>query len=150
MSQIAQEYNICDKTVSDINTGKIWYDEQYQYPLRISTKNPHYFETDEYKNSKKYCKICDKELKSGNITGYCSKCIYDNKELKKKIYSAFKNIKIPTKEEYKYNLRKYSWALLQEKYKVSYNRLHNWCDLYNLPKLRAEINSYSMEEWENL
>ena len=150
MSIISDKYNFSVKTISDINVGNIWYDEQYKYPLRKSERNPHYFATEDYKNSKKYCKICGKELKTGNFTGYCKNCINNNKELKKEIFNSNREILPPSKEEFKFDLRKYSWAKLKEKYKVNQNRLLVWCELFGLPKLKSEINNYSLEEWEEL
>lgn len=151
MSNIAKKYNINVATVSAINTGKHWYNEQYEYPLRKSERNPHYFQTEEYKNSKKYCKICNKELRLDNITGYCSKCINSDKELRSQFFSNKKREKeLPSREEFKNNLRKMSWAKLGVYYGVHLHKLHKWCELFNLPKKKEEINKFSLEEWKEL
>ena len=32
--------------------------------------------------------------------------------------------------------------------KITDNCIRKWCDTYNLPRTKKEINSYSDEEWE--
>ncbi len=35
-------------------------------------------------------------------------------------------------------------------YNVNDNSIRKWCDSYNLPRTKKEINSYSDEEWEGI
>lgn len=146
LNKIAEEYNMNIASISEINLGKSWYESKYNYPLRKNDKNPIYFKTDEYKNSKKYCKICGKELKTTNLTGYCIDCINNSEELRKKIYK-HEDIELPSRQEFKLNLKNMSWSKLQQYYKVSQHKLLKWCENYYLPKTKDEIKKYSDKEW---
>lgn len=54
---------------------------------------------------------------------------------------------IPEREELKNVIRKFSILKVSKMYKVSDTSVRNWCDKYNLPKKKHEIDMYSDEEW---
>lgn len=53
----------------------------------------------------------------------------------------------PERETLKKEIREFSFVQLSKKYSVSDNAIKKWCDDYNLPRLKREINSYSDEDW---
>ena len=90
-------------------------------------------------NKKQYtCKKCG-SLITAEAT-YCSKCAH---ELTRKVER-------PSREELKQLIRTTSFLGIARLYnnKITDNGIRKWCESYNLPKTKKEINSYSDEEWE--
>lgn len=56
----------------------------------------------------------------------------------------------PSREVLKKKIRTMSFVSIAEDYKVSDNAIRKWCDAYNLPKKKKDIESISDEEWEKL
>ena len=69
--EIGSMYNVSDQLISDINAGRVWYDDTINYPIR------------KYAHDKYYCKICGKQLWAKCRTGMCTDCF--NKERRKHI-----------------------------------------------------------------
>lgn len=86
-----------------------------------------------------YCKICGKAI-SLNAT-YCIDCW---NLLERKVDNR------PTREELKVLIRNKSFVQIGKDYNVSDNAIRKWCDFYNLPRTKKEINSYSNEKWEEI
>lgn len=124
--EIHQKYDISIGRISEINTGKIWYDKNLQYPLR-SLKT--YY----------YCQYCGIEVSKGQNT--CVKC----SNLQKRIVS-----NRPSRDELKKLIRKLPFTKIGNQYNVSDNAIRKWCITYNLPKTKKEINSYSDIDWEKI
>lgn len=121
--EIADKWGLGVSMVQGINTGKHWK-QNIDYPIRKQEKE------------KNYCHICGKEiLKSSN---YCINCYH--------IKSRF--IDRPQREELKELIRTTSFVAIGKQYNVSDNTIRKWCDSYNLPKTKREINSYTDEEWK--
>ena len=55
-----------------------------------------------------------------------------------------------TREELKKLIRTTSFLQIGRKFGVSDNAIRKWCDSYNLPRTKMDINAYSDEEWENI
>lgn len=55
-----------------------------------------------------------------------------------------------TREELKNLIRTTSFTKIGEKFIVSDNAIRKWCDKFNLPRTKREINSYSDEEWKKI
>jgi len=85
-----------------------------------------------------YCPDCGAEVTVPNAR--CRTCT--NLNLRK--------IERPTREELKQLIRKNSFLAITRIYddKITDNGIRKWCDAYNLPRTKKEINSYSDEEWE--
>ena len=95
------------------------------------------------KNFKKlyYCIDCGKEISKGSTR--CKEC------------AAKKNIipieKLPiTREELKKLIRTKSFVEIGKIYQYSDNNIRKWCDKFNLPRKKSEINKYSDEEWDKI
>lgn len=53
-----------------------------------------------------------------------------------------------TREELKQLIRTLSFVEIGKKFSITDNAIRKWCDKFNLPRKKADINSYSDEEWE--
>lgn len=56
----------------------------------------------------------------------------------------------PEREILKKLIREKSFLFIGEKYGVSDNAIRKWCDSYNLPRKKKDINSLSDEDWEKI
>lgn len=88
---------------------------------------------------KKYCERCGKTIASKEAR-YCKEC---RGLLQRKVDR-------PDRETLKEEIRNTPFTHLALKYGVSDNAIRKWCDGYNLPRKRTEINSYTDEEWEKI
>lgn len=57
---------------------------------------------------------------------------------------------IPTREELKELIRTTPFTKIGEKYGRTDNAVRKWCDYYNLPRKKADIDKISDEDWLNL
>lgn len=57
---------------------------------------------------------------------------------------------IPTKEELKALIRTTSFTEIGERYGRTDNAIRKWCDYYNLPRTKTDINKISNEDWLNI
>ncbi len=129
---IAKKYGVSEEMVQGINTGRYWQLENTQYPLRESKFNPQ-------KPAKiQTCIDCGIKISKNSIR--CVSC--ENKHrIKEKPIS---------RNELKELIRKESFLKIGKKFNMSDNGIRKWCDFYNLPRTKKEINSYSDEEWEKI
>lgn len=94
------------------------------------------------KEQKKYfCTECGKEITRQSKTGKCLQCA------KKTNNSLLARL---TREELKNKIRKKTFVEIGREYEISDNAVRKWCDKFNLPRTKKEINSYSEEEWKNI
>lgn len=56
----------------------------------------------------------------------------------------------PTREELKKMIWEETFVAIGAKYSVSDNAVRKWCKKEGLPTKRAQIKSYTLEEWENI
>ena len=47
-------------------------------------------------------------------------------------------------------IRVEAFTSIAKRFGVSDNAIRKWCDKYNLPRTKKEINSYTDEEWNNI
>ena len=127
--EIHRIFNISTGRISEINTGKIWFDNSLNYPLR---------EKKEKQKQKYYCIDCNTEITRFGIR--CVKCAQIVR----------RNIQRPDRETLKHLIRVKTFVELEKIYKVTTNAIKKWCINYNLPSTKKEINSYSNEEWKNV
>ena len=84
------------------------------------------------------CPICGRK---NNQSVYCIDCI--------KKYHPYSNNPL-TREELKQLIRTTPFTTIGKQCGVTDNAVRKWCDTYNLPRTKKEINKYTDEEWEQL
>lgn len=123
---IAEEFNVGEDTISEINNGKTRIQAGYIYPLR-QTKHP-----------KTYCMDCGIE-----ITHNAKRCDICNKKTQR-------IVERPSREELKNLIRNTSFLQIGKQFNVSDNAIRKWCDSYNLPRHKRVIKNYTDEEWNDI
>ncbi|MDV3426909.1 MAG: HNH endonuclease [Bacillota bacterium] len=88
---------------------------------------------------KKYCRVCGAEIAYNSKTDYCGKCYPKNQ--KRVVQNR------PNREELKIMVRTMPFTKIGSMYKVTDNTIRKWCDSYELPRNKSDINSYSEEDW---
>lgn len=91
------------------------------------------------KGKKRYCERCGRTIASKDAK-YCEEC---RGLLRRKVDR-------PDRESLKQEIRNTPFTHLATKYGVSDNAIRKWCDSYNLPRKRIEIDSYTDEEWKEI
>lgn len=90
---------------------------------------------------KYYCIDCGKEI-SKNSTR-CAECNAKSKTI------PIEEMLI-SREELKHLIRNYPFTTIGKRYAVSDNAIRKWCEKFNLPKKKTEINNISDEDWANI
>lgn len=124
--EIHQEYHISLGRISEINTGKIWYNPQLSYPLRSKKKIY-------------TCKNCGKVVSQGQ--NRCAQCSHKEQR---------KVAERPSREELKAMIYTLSFTSIAQQYGVTDNCIRKWCDAYNLPRTKKEITKYSPLQWDEV
>ena len=92
---------------------------------------------EETKNKKKYyCKYCGIEVYRGNDC--CIACASINLRV----------VDRPNRQELKNLIRTLSFVQIGKIYGVTDNSIRKWCDKYNLPRKKTDINNFTDEQWE--
>lgn len=123
-SEIGSMYNISDQSVSDINSGRIWFSDKITYPIRNGRKK-----TDGY-----YCRNCGRKIDKIGKTGYCYNCFVSERRLNKNI---------PSKELLYNLLLENSFCAIGKKYGVTDNAVRKWCDIYGIPRSSSYYKNLS-------
>jgi hypothetical protein len=87
-----------------------------------------------------YCSQCGVELSTGTKGSLCLECT--NK--KRAEEGAMGKI---TKEELKNLIRALPFTQIGSQYGITDNAVRKYCDKFNLPRTKKEINSYTDEQW---
>ena len=87
---------------------------------------------------KNHCIDCGIEI--SNSATRCRKCAAKNNG---------KDLPI-SREELKNKIRIQSFVAISKEFNVTDNAIRKWCDKYNLPRRKIDINNYSDEEWQLL
>ena len=133
MSQqdIADKYNVNQRSISYINTGETWIEKGRTYPIRsfsILTNNEMY-----------YCKNCGKEI----VTKDATLCVDCCSASRRKVDRA-------SRDELKHLIRTTSFLQIGKIYGISDTAIRKWCKSYGIPYKQKEIKSYSDEEWDRI
>lgn len=165
--EIAKDFNLSQKTVSDINLGEIWYDDNEKYPLRdknsfrkkrvlykrqereklqkefsnkkkVQTESKRQIKKLRIKTPQKFCPVCGKPIFHIN-QHYCS---YECRDI------GFQTTERPSREELKSLIRNKSFLSIGKQFKVSDNAIRKWCKSYQLPSSKTEIKQISDEDWK--
>lgn len=117
---------------------------------------------DRLENLRWVCPNCDSQLetfcrghkrlvKKVNVCLKCGTPISNGAKLCRQCYKIDKQkTERPDRETLKELIRTTSFLQIGKDYNVSDNAIRKWCDNYNLPRTKKEINSYSNQEWENI
>lgn len=111
---LAKKYNVHLNTISLINLGKMWFNEDIDYPIRT-----HAFNVLE-ENQKRICPICGK---TKDVSA--ERCI--------DCYNKIRASGIPSKETLLSHLLTLSFAATGRLYSVSGNTVKKWCAKHGLP-----------------
>ena len=116
--------------------------ENYELITILSTLENYndfqYHKVNHIQPKKYYCKNCGKEISSKAVL--CIDCL----SLKNRVVDR------PSRQILKDLIRTKPFTQIGEDYKVTDNAVRKWCDYYNLPRKKTEINNFSDEEWENI
>lgn len=109
---------------------------------------------------KNIVKVCKKEEGRKSAYGYIWEYAIDNwqeilkqrsnKDNLKEKAIKLRKVERPTREELKMLIRKTPFTTIAKQYGVTAPAIRNWCENYELPRTKQEINSYSDKEWENI
>lgn len=122
---IAKKYQVSQRLISGINLGENWYNENLIYPLRKQ----------HYKENKKYCQICGKEISlKANL---CVDCLAKTN----------RKVERPNRQQLKQLIREKSFVQIGKQFQVSDNAIRNWCKFYNLPYKKSDIKKFSDDDW---
>jgi len=69
-------------------------------------------------------------------------------EFKEKMSIKNRTVERPNREEFKKIIREKSFLQIGKIFGVSDNAIRKWCNYYNLPRHKREINNMTDEEWE--
>ena len=135
IKDLASQYNVHRDTIRDINVGRSWRTDGIKYPIRIS-------KFDASRHVSKKCIDCGMEIYKTSTR--CVKC--ENEFRKNK---SIKELPI-TREELKQLIRTKPFTQIGIQFQISDNGIRKWCDKFNLPRTKTEINKYSDEEWQSI
>lgn len=124
---LAARYGMSVGYVSDVNNGKIWYQDGVNYPLRKKQSK-----------TKQYCLQCGIEISGQGDTGLCVACAN----------ARYRKTERPTREELKYLIRNHTFVDIGKQFNVTDNAIKKWCKVMNLPARKKDIIAYSNTEWE--
>ena len=63
---------------------------------------------------------------------------------------ASRKVDRPSRDELKALIREKPFTHIAKEYSVTDNAIRKWCETYNLPSKKKDINSFTSEEWENI
>lgn len=92
--------------------------------------------------NKNFCIDCGKEILQSSTR--CVECANKEKSKKQQI------VERPTRIELKSLIRSKSFLEIGRKYGVTDNAIRKWCDAYNLPRTKKEIQKFNDIDWEGL
>lgn len=135
------------KETSNGNLENVNYESDYTFDKILNTKSIIQMVSEEQKEKSLSAPRC---INCGQIVSYgatlCKQCSIKEK---KDGYGTSAKLHI-TRDELKSKIRTQSFLSIGAEYQVSDNAIRKWCDVYNLPRKKTDIASYSDEEWEKI
>lgn len=130
---IADNHGVILNTVSLINRGKMWHDEDRNYPIRKQKKK-------EY-----FCSKCGRKLSGKVKTGLCQDCYKSSEEFIRSCrHSDSDIIPRPSKEDLIELLIHNSFNGVGKMFGVDGNSIRKWCDKYNIPRYASYYKSLAV------
>ena len=125
--EISEKFGVSQRTISSINLGQTWLNEDLIYPLKSYRKLDN-----------ERCPVCGgKKYYLAKMCGECTK-------------QAQRKVERPSREELKSLIRNTSFTKIAAMYGVTDNAIRKWCDVENLPRKVSIIKTLSDEEWESI
>ena len=125
------------------NDSQIFEEKNYLFE-KIANSHFSYVLPTQKGTSLNFCVDCNTPINLGSLR--CVDC-----ELKHKKENFEKKLKQTiSKEELKNKIRLQSFEAIGREFNVSGNTVKKWCQKYNLPFRKEDINSFSNEEWLNI
>lgn len=115
-TELGKIYGVTDQTISDINSGRSWFNSKISYPIRNGKA---------IKKKHTYCVCCGKEITKGGKTNFCNNCYK---------LTTRKTKHRPCKEDLYNLLINNFFTYVGKMYGVSDNAVRKWCELYGIPK----------------
>ena len=131
----------------DENNPSINWAKDYEFEKVLKSIDPSIekFVQNTAKEKKKFfCVDCGQEI-SRKATR-CKKCasLMKSEQAKQAVKSEI------SRGELKAMIRTRAFTSIAKDFGVSDNAIRKWCDKYNLPRTKREINKYTDEEWNNI
>lgn len=127
--EIGKKFNVSQRTISSINIGETWIQENINYPIRKNINNSQL--------TYKTCIICGRKINNTSI--YCPICWgLEHRVVKNR----------PARDTLKNLIRILPFTKIGEQYGVSDNAVRKWCKTEQLPYKKSEINKISDKDWE--
>lgn len=130
--EISEKFQISQQQISLINLGESRPQTGIKYPI-VDNSNP-----------KKYCIDCGKKILS--VSQRCKECEQKRRKEELEIFYLSK----PSREELKEKVRKMSFCAIAKEFNVTDNAVRRWCDHYNLPRRKMDIEKISDFEWSQI
>lgn len=126
-NEISKKYNTSTRTITRINQGYTFHNDDLSYPLRKHEKQEF------------FCIDCGKMISHKAV-----RC-FDCEHIKQR-----KVKERPTRDYLKNLIRNNSFLEISRIYNVSDNTIRKWCKNYNLPFRSKDIKAYSENDWAGI
>ena len=138
-SEIQKCILVCANCHREIHEGLITNDLKSSYDVNKANEISERINRLKH-HQDRYCPKCGEII--SQKAKYCPKCAHEMQQ----------KVERPSREELKQLIRKESFLGIARMYdnKITDNAIRKWCDAYNLPRTKKEINSYSDEEWVSI
>ena len=130
-AEIGKLFGVSDQTISDLNSGRIWFRSDIKYPIRNGRLDNH--EQHSYK-----CSVCEKEIGYRVKGRICRDCLKEDYAKRK-----------PSKEELLQCLSKNNFTYTGKMYCVSATTIRRWCKSYGLPEHSSDYKCDKCSSVEN-
>lgn len=126
---IAKKYELDLSMIYYLNRGDYHTIENETYPLR---------KVKDISKKRHYCIDCGIEIGPNALR--CSKCDHIKQQVCER----------PSREILKEKIRKQSFVEIAKEYGVSDKAISKWCERYNLPFRKRDINKITDEDWKKI
>lgn len=124
--QLAKKYKCSERTITDVNAGRVWHKDSINYPIRkywIGKDGKHYSCLDTH-----ICPRCGKPKHIRSIL-----CMTCSKQVQRKVNNR------PDAKTLAQEIVNSSFTAVGRIYGVSDNTIRKWCKFYNIPVKKVEL-----------